>query len=92
MEGILPLDTDRLTDDIDLLCDIVELLHDRVVRPNTLFDHDYTECVGHHGRSTSEQRRIVYRWRVSKLFDNSTLGLRLAEDGEDAGRLVTVTD
>ncbi|WP_207213598.1 hypothetical protein [Rhodococcus sp. Q1] len=91
-EGIWPLDTDRLTDNIDLFYDIVELLHDQVARPNTRFDHDYGECGWHHGKFDIRVGRIVYRWRVNKLFNNSALGLRLAENGDDVGRLVTVTD
>lgn len=35
---------------------------------------------------------MAYRWRVNKILARSDLGLRLAEDGEDIGRLVTVTD
>lgn len=92
VEGVWPLDIDRLTDDIDLFYDIVELLHDQVARPNTRFDHDYAECGWHHGKFDIGAGRIVYRWRVNKLFESSPLGLRLAEDGDDVGRLVTVTD
>ncbi len=92
VEGIWPLGTDRLTDDTDLFYDIVELLHDQVARPSTRFHHDYCECGWHHGKFDIGSGRIVYRWRVNKLFGNSALGLRLSGDGEDIGRLVTVTD
>jgi hypothetical protein len=34
--------------------------------------------------------RRLYRWRVNRLLADSDLGLRLAEDGEDLGRLVRV--
>ena len=36
--------------------------------------------------------RDVYRWSVNRILDRTHLGLRLAEDGEDRGRLVAVTD
>ena len=35
---------------------------------------------------------MVYRWRVNRVLDRSDLGLRLADEGDDAGRLVAVTD
>ncbi len=34
----------------------------------------------------------MYRWRVNEILDSSELGLRLAESGEDIGRLVRVTN
>jgi hypothetical protein len=35
---------------------------------------------------------MVYRWRVNKILAHSNLGLVLADEGDDVGRLVTVTD
>ena len=35
---------------------------------------------------------MLYRWLVNRVLDKSDLGLRLANEGEDAGRLVAVTD
>ncbi|WP_218017258.1 hypothetical protein [Rhodococcus marinonascens] len=92
VEGIWPLDADLLADSIDLFYDIVELLHDQVAKPNTRFYHDFSECGWHHDKFDIGAGGVVYRWRVNKLFEGSTLELRLAEDGEDIGRLVTVTD
>jgi hypothetical protein len=36
--------------------------------------------------------RALYRWRVNEMLEAADVGLRLADDGEDEGRLVTVTD
>ena len=82
----------RLSDDMDLFFDVVELLHDLVSRPLTRWYHGYGECGWHYGDFEIEPGRVVYRWRVNKILARSDLGLRLAEDGEDIGRLVTVTD
>lgn len=36
--------------------------------------------------------RALYRWRVNELLGSGGSELRLAEDGEDIGRLVRVVD
>ena len=36
--------------------------------------------------------RDVYRWSVNRILDRTQIGLRLADEGEDRGRLVAVTD
>lgn len=87
-----PLDRGRLVADMDLFFDIVELLHDLVSRPLERSLHNYAECGWHHSTFDIESGRVLYRWRVNKILERSDLGLRLADDGEDAGRLVTVTD
>ncbi len=92
VEGLWPLEQRRISDDMDLFFDVVELLYDLVSRPLTRCYHDYGECGWHHGDFEIEPGRMVYRWRVNKILARSDLGLRLAEDGEDIGRLVTVTD
>ncbi|MGH3826585.1 MAG: hypothetical protein ACRDQX_05335, partial [Pseudonocardiaceae bacterium] len=92
VEGLWPLEQRRLTDDMDLFFSVVELLHDLVARPLTRWPHDVSGCGWHHGDFEIEPGRVVYRWRINKILARSDLGLRLAEDGEDIGRLVTVTD
>jgi hypothetical protein len=92
VESLWPLEQRRLVADMDLFFDVVELLHDLVSRPLTRSLHDYGGCGWHHGNFEIEPGRVVYRWRVNKIFARSGLGLRLAEEGEDIGRLVTVTD
>lgn len=34
----------------------------------------------------------MYRWRVNKILARSLIGLHLADEGEDTGRLVATTD
>jgi hypothetical protein len=92
VEGLWPLEQRRFVDDMDLFFDVVELLHDLVSRPLTRWYHDYGAYGWHHGNFEIEPGRVVYRWRVNKILAGSDLGLRLAEEGEDIGRLVTVTD
>ena len=92
VEGLWPLQQCRLVDDMDLFFSVVELLHDLVARPLTRWCHDYGDCGWHHRDFQIEPGRVVYRWRVNKILARSDLGLRLAEDGEDIGRLVTITD
>ena len=49
-------------------------------------------CGYHHGDFSRQGGRDLYTWRVNRILDRSDLGVRLATDGEDAGRLVEVTD
>lgn len=92
VDDLWPLPQQHLVDDIDLFLDVVEMLHDVVARPQTRSLHSYAGCGWHHGHFEIEPARIVYRWRVNKILHRSDLGLRLAEEGNDAGRLVAVTD
>lgn len=63
-----------------------------VARPRSRYWHDYRGCGWHYSQFALESGRILYRYRVNLLLGQSDLGLQLAEDGEDRGRLVTVTD
>lgn len=88
-----PLDAEALAGDLDLFYSIVEMLHDSVARPRKpSFNHQYNECGWHREEFDTETGRAIYRWRVNKIFDRSDTGLKLAEDGEDIGQLVSVTD
>jgi hypothetical protein len=87
-----PLDESRLADEMDLFFDIVEYLHDLAARPHARRMHSYCGCGWHHEEFEIESGRIVYRWRVNKILQRSNLGLRLADEGPDIGRLVAVTD
>ncbi len=90
--NLWPLKADRLIEDRDLFCDVIEVLHDLVARPQARWLHSYSGCGWHYSAFSLETGRLLYRWRVNLLLDRSDLGLRLADEGEDAGRLVTVTD
>ncbi|MBL6275410.1 hypothetical protein JMF97_04455 [Micromonospora fiedleri] len=92
VERVWPLNQATLVEDIDLFFDIVELLHDHASLPTTRWLHNYAGCGWHHMTFEADPGRIVYRWRVNKILAQSAFDLRLADDGEDVGRLVSVTD
>jgi hypothetical protein len=71
-------------------CDLVEVFHDIVARPSSRWYHDYAGCGWHYSAFATGPARRLYRWRVNRLLAASTLGLRLADSGEDLGRLVRV--
>jgi hypothetical protein len=75
---------------LDDFCDLVEVFHDVVARPSTRWYHDFSGCGWHYSAFATGPARRLYRWRVNRLLATSTLGLRLAEEGEDLGRLVRV--
>jgi hypothetical protein len=84
-----PLNPNELNDQ-GKLYDIIERLHDLVARPRRRFIHEH-DCM-HHVEPAPEIGRALYRWHINELLDDAGVGLRLADDGEDVGRLVTVTD
>lgn len=92
VSDLWPLSAERLTADQDLFCDIIEVLHDRAARPRARSLHPYAGCGYHHSAFSLETGRAVYRWRVNQVLDRSDLGLRLASEGDDEGRLIAVTD
>jgi hypothetical protein len=47
-------------------------------------------CGWHYSNFSTGPARRLYQWRVNRLLASSTLDLRLAEEGEDVGRLVRV--
>src|SRR5664279_473728 len=85
-----PLNANELNDD-GRLYDVIERLDDLVARPRRRSTHLSGECV-HHVEPAPAFGRAIYRWQVNELLDDAGVGLRLADDGEDAGRLVAVTD
>lgn len=88
-----PLDAARLSADEDLLYSVIEWLHDHTARPSSPGTfHSYAECGWHRSGFDVDTGRSVYRWRVNKLLSRSNSGLRLADNGEDIGRLVAATD
>ena len=90
--GLWPLDVDALSANPDHIFDLVEVLHDLAALPRKRWWHDWSGCGWHYSNFSVGQGRTVYRWSVNRILDRSDLGLRLAEDGEDKGRLVTTTD
>jgi hypothetical protein len=72
----------------DDLFDLMEVLHDLASWPGTWAGHDYGGCVGHPSDFSAACGRGLYRYEVNDLLARSDLGVRLAESGEDQGRIV----
>lgn len=72
------------------LCDFIEVFHDLAARPRTGWWHSYGGCGWHpatYGRAAGQE---IYRAHVNALLDSSTIGLMLADSGDDRGRMVHV--
>jgi hypothetical protein len=85
-----PLEPSRPGWEVDDFCDLVEVLHDLVARPSRRWYHEEPDCGWHYGGFATRPARRLYRWQVNRLLAGSDLGLRLAEEGEDVGRLVRI--
>jgi hypothetical protein len=70
--------------------DLVEVVHDVVARPSSRWLHDFSGCGWHYSAFVTGPARRLYRWRINHLLAASTLGVRLADNGEDLGRLIRV--
>jgi hypothetical protein len=90
--GLWPVPLQRLADDQNLFLDMTEVLHDLVAAPRTRWMHGYGACGYHHGDFSTALGQEIYRWSVNRILDRTSLRLRLADEGEDLGRLVAVTD
>ncbi|MDQ1492292.1 MAG: hypothetical protein QOD57_3207 [Actinomycetota bacterium] len=90
--GLWPLDESAPGWDRDLFYDLIEVFHDLVARPQTRWLHDFSDCGWHYGDFALEPARILYRWRVNRLMARHQIPYRLAEAGDDEGRLVATTD
>jgi len=75
----------------DDLCDFIEVFHDLAARPTREMFHSYSGCGWHPLAYSQQSGQALYRWWMNDLLDTSNLGLRLADDGEDVGRLVHST-
>jgi hypothetical protein len=72
------------------LLDLIEAFHDVVARPRLRLTA--SERGSRYGDFAIEPGRRLYRWQVNALLGRSTVAFRLAEEGEDVGRLVATTD
>ena len=70
------------------LCDFIEVFHDLAARPTRQSFHGFNGCGWHPQAFSQRSGRALYRWRINGLLDTTTFRLRLAEAGEDAGRMV----
>lgn len=86
-----PLDPNQLNNR-DNLFDIIEYLHDIVARPRKRRYHEYASCGWHYDDFSRTTGRILYRARVNELLTDAGINFRLADDGANMGRLVSVTD
>ena len=78
--------------DEDTFYGVIEVLHDLVARPRKRSWHDWNQCGWHWSEFARVPAQALYRWRVNDLLERAGQGLRIADDGEDTGRLVAVTD
>jgi hypothetical protein len=78
--------------DDDTFYGLIEVFHDLVVRPRHRWRHDWRQCGWHWGEFARPPGQALYRWQVNQLLEQSLIGLRLAGEGEDIGRLVAATD
>jgi hypothetical protein len=72
--------------------DVVEVLHDLVARPRSRWWHDYSACGYHWSDFAREPAQVLYRWRVNRILAPSPFPFRLADGGEDKGRIVAAAD
>lgn len=72
----------------DDLCDFIEVFHDLAARPVDGWFHSFSGCGWHPTGFSRKSGQALYQWRVNEILDASLLGLRLADDGEDVGRMV----
>ncbi len=72
------------------LCDFIEVFHDQAALPKRRWFHTFADMVcGWHVESFSKRSgQAIYRWRMNQLLDSTSFEFRLAETGEDTGRMV----
>ncbi len=73
---------------LDDVCDIIEIHHDLAARPTGSWFHDYMGCGTHPTKFSVRSGQAVYRWKMNEILDASGFGLRVADDGDDEGRIV----
>jgi hypothetical protein len=90
--GLWPLKGSRTGWDDDTFYDLVEVFHDLVARPRSRSWHSYGGCGWHWSDFAREPAEALYRWKANRLLERGGLPYRLAESGEDRGRLVIRSD
>ncbi|WP_420621945.1 hypothetical protein [Candidatus Poriferisodalis sp.] len=73
---------------VDDLCDFVEVFHDLAARPTYGWQHDFNDCGWHPSRFSKSAGQALYQYRMNKLLDEMRFHYRLADSGEDTGRMV----
>ena len=72
----------------DDLCDFIEVFHDVAARSTRESFHSFSGCGWHPLAYSRNSGRTLYRWRINQLLDETEFPLRLADQGEDIGRMV----
>lgn len=88
--GLWPLMPDQWDD--GTFYGLIEVYHDLVSRPRERLYHDYGSCGWHYNHFSVTAGREVYRWKVNEVLQAGGIGYRLADSGEDQGRLVATFD
>lgn len=70
------------------LCDVIEVFHDLAARPKRGWYHSYCDFGFHPSAFHRKSGQALFRWRINQVLETSSVNLRLAEDGEDIGRMV----
>lgn len=71
---------------------LVEALGDLVARPRHRAWHAWDQCGWHCEQFSLTTGQALYRARVNEMLQDGGISLRLANEGEDIGRLVRVAD
>lgn len=71
---------------------LIEVFHDLVARPRQRERGTATGRTWDCDQFARSPAQNLYRWRVNRLFERTDSDLRLADTGEDKGRLVAVSD
>ena len=72
----------------DDLCDFIEVFHDLAARPTRGWHHDFNDCGWHPSDFSRSAGQALYRYRTNELLDEMRFDYRLADSGEDTGRMV----
>jgi hypothetical protein len=78
--------------DEDTFFGLIEVFHDLAVRPRERSMHSYNGCGWHYSAFSTDTGQSLYRWHINRLLASAGLPLRLARNGDDAGRLVRSVD
>lgn len=87
-----PDGTVAITWDQDTLYELIEAFHDLAARPRRVWWDNSDLCPGHYHEFDTDSGRRIYRTLINRLLHDCTIALRLADVGEDEGRLVTIVD
>lgn len=78
--------------DTDTFYGLIEVFHDLVARPRSRWRHEFNDCGLHFENFDPDSGRRVYRALVNRILDQAGIELRVAESGEDVGRLIHLAD